>query len=479
MNPSTPIPDSGPLTSWPWLPYATGALALVLLAWLLVICGRYLRADTGTRTSIRQAARIRRTWPRLARNLGLVTLDRTPTLLQTLATSADKNGGKPEPKVLTPKLSTTVDQYGVMVTVKTVAKVGLAEFQKHADHLADAWACTRVSINPGKPGTLRIRAVRDEPLLVPYTFTPDGKPPTDLAVWDLGLDEYALATVLRMDNVPGVCVAGLPGYGKTSLINKLIAALAPSDAVQFAVADGKVSEAHEGDYADVVGRLFAFVGDDLEAANKLFTRLVELRRSRSSAIRRTLGTPNMWDKGPSKAWPLVVLVIDEAHTYFRDYKGSDPTTKKYAALTADNARLIEDLVKKGRSVGIVVIVATQKPTGDAIPTFIRDVCPVSLSFAQKTTESAVAALGEDIRNWPDANPVTMQDLGYVGVATMARQGHEGFTRIRLPKVHPDHVARIVADTAHLATDPVQLLDLLTRPSLLKGDDLDTTALTSL
>ncbi|MEV7178265.1 cell division protein FtsK [Kitasatospora sp. NPDC093679] len=486
MNLSTPVPDSGPLTFWPWLPYAAGALALALFAWLLVICGRYLMADKGTRVSIRQAWRIRRTWPRLARNLGLVTLDRTPTFLQALAASADKNGGKPEPKVLTPKLSTTVDQYGVMVTVKTVAKVGLAEFQKHADHLADAWACTRVSINPGKPGNLRIRAVRDEPLLIPYTFTPDGTPPADLSVWDLGIDEYALATVLRMSNVPGLCVAGLPGYGKTSLINKLIATLAPSEAVQFAVADGKVSEAHEGDYADVVDRLFAFVGDDLEAANKLFTRLVDLRRARSSWVRRALGGPNMWaahkwGTGPIKAWPLVVLVIDEAHTYFRDYKGSDTATKRLAALTADNARLVEDLVKKGRSVGMVVIVATQKPTGDAIPTFIRDVCPVSLSFAQKTSESAVAALGEDIRNWPDANPVTMQDPGFVGVATMARQGHEGFTRIRIPEVLPTDVARIAADTAHLTADPMELLESLLGPnmwkdsSLLKGNDLTPTA----
>ncbi|MGW4806647.1 FtsK/SpoIIIE domain-containing protein [Kitasatospora sp. NPDC004272] len=472
---NTAVPGLGAATIPPPLLYAAGAIALVLLAWLLVICGRYLSADKATRASIRQAWRIRRTWPRLARNLGLVTTDRTPTFLQSLTASGNGSGGKPEPRILTPALSTKVDRYGVMVTVKTVAKVGLAEFQKHADHLADAWACTRVSINPDKPGRLMIRAVRDEPLLIPYTFTPNGKPPADLSVWDLGLDEYALATVLRMDNVPGVCVAGLPGYGKTSLINKLIAALAPSDAVQFAVADGKVSEAHEGDYADVTDRLFAFVGDDLEAANKLFTRLVNLRRARSSAIRRVLGTPNMWAKGPSKAWPLVVLVIDEAHTYFREYKGSDPTTKKYAALTSDNARLIEDLVKKGRSVGIVVIVATQKPTGDAIPTFIRDVCPVSLSFAQKTTESAVAALGEDIRNWPDANPVTMQDPGYVGVATMARQGHEGFTRVRIPYVDPADTARVAADTAHLTADPDLLLDLLTRPHLLKGDDLDPAA----
>ncbi|MER7752685.1 FtsK/SpoIIIE domain-containing protein [Kitasatospora sp. NPDC097643] len=475
--PTAPHPATsgvlGPIGSVPsWLPYVVGAAVLVALAYLVVIGVRYLSADTETRRSIRQAARIRRTWPRLARNLGLVTTDRTPTFLQSLATTGDK---KPEPRTLTPKLHTKPDPYGVTVTVKTVPKIGLEEFQKRADHLADAWECTRVSVNPDGPGKLRIRAVRREPLFEPYAYTPDGKPPKDLSVWDLGIDEYALASVLRMSNVPGVCVAGLPGYGKTSLINGLISRLAPSGAVQFAVADGKVSEAHEGDYADVVNRLFAFVGDDLEAANKLFDRLVKLRRRRSSSIRRVLGTANMWAKGPSAAWPLVVLVIDEAHTYFREYKGTDPATKRLAGLAQENARLVEDLVKKGRSVGIVVVLATQKATGDAIPTFIRDVCPVSLSFAQKTTDAAVAALGEDIRNWPEANPVSMQDPGFVGVASMVRQGQEGYTRIRIPYVEPEHVARVAEASAHLTADPFELLTLQTGPNLTKDTDLDTVA----
>lgn len=40
--------------------------------------------------------------------------------------------------------------------------------------------------------------------------------------------------------------------------------------------------------------------------------------------------------GPSPEWPLTVLIIDEAHTYFREYRGSDATTKRLAALTAEN-----------------------------------------------------------------------------------------------------------------------------------------------
>ncbi|MET9792698.1 hypothetical protein [Streptomyces canus] len=191
----------------------------------------------------------------------------------------------------------------------------------------------------------------------------------------------------------------------------------------------------------------------MEEANKLFRHLVELRRARSTSVRRMLGVKSMWDVGPSEHWPLVVLIIDEAHTYFRDHKGSDQQTKKLAALAAENARLVEDLVKKGRSVGLLVILTTQKSTGDAIPTFIRDVCPVGLSFAQKTAEASVAALGEEIREWPDANPINLQDPAYIGVASMNHQSQPGFTRIRTPYVPDAEAAHVAEQTANLTADP--------------------------
>ncbi|MEU1791140.1 cell division protein FtsK [Streptomyces sparsogenes] len=435
-------------------PALAGAALALSGTWALWWVVRYVRADKMTRASIRQAIRVRRGWRRLAPMAGLSVTDKTPPAAVIVA----PDGKVPKPRVLIPKIKVAADRYGVVVRAVCLPKVSLAEFQRAAPYLADAWRCTRISVLPDKPGQLVIRGVRVDPLIVPNEHIPTGEVPEELAVWGLGMDEYAQAVSVSLSDVPGVTVAGLPGFGKTSLINKFICDTAPSDAIQYAVADGKVTSSHEGDYADLAQRMFAFVGDDLEEANALFKRLVKLRRDRSASIRAVLGVKNMWHVGPSATWPLTVLIVDEAHTYFRDYKGSDAQTKKLAALAADNARLVEDLVKKGRSVGILVIIATQKATGDAIPTFIRDVCPVGLSFAQKTAEAAVVALGEDIRNWPDANPTALQDPAYVGVASMAHQGRPGFTRIRTPYVADEDAARIAADTAHLTRDPAELLD---------------------
>ncbi|MGW7240798.1 FtsK/SpoIIIE domain-containing protein [Streptomyces sp. NPDC054804] len=437
-----------------------------IAVWALVWVVRYLRADAMTRQSIRQAVRVRRTWKRLAQMLKLCAIDKMPTALASLS-NAD---GKPvKPRVLVPTLKVTHDAYGVIARAGCLPGVGLEQYQKAAPHLADAWRCTRVAVTQDEPGSVVIRGVRLDPLKLPTEHRPTGKVPEKIARLDLGVDEYAQPVSVDLRHVTGMGVAGLPGKGKTSLINRLLSDWAPAPWVQFACADGKVSAAYEGDYADWVRRMFAFVGDDLEEANKLFRRLVDLRRVRSTLVRDVLGVKSMWDVDPSEKWPLVVLIIDEAHTYFRDHKGSDPKTKRLAALAAENARLVEDLVKKGRSVGMLVILATQKSTGDAIPTFIRDVCPIGLSFAQKTAEAAVAALGEDIRDWPDANPINLQDPAYVGVASMNHQSQPGFTRIRTPYVPDEWAAEIAHKTAHLTADPA---DLLPAVDLTKSDPDD-------
>src|SRR5690606_684281 len=124
-------------------------------------------------------------------------------------------------------------------------------------------------------------------------------------------------------------------------------------------------------------------------------------------------------------------------------------------------------VKKGRSVGDLVVLATQKGTGDAIPTEIRDVCPVSLSYACKTMAAAIAALGEDIREYPEANPVTLQDPLYIGVASMVVQGRPGFTRIRTPLVEDADATAACVASAELTSNPLETL-----PQLGAVGDLD-------
>jgi DNA segregation ATPase FtsK/SpoIIIE, S-DNA-T family len=433
--------------------------AATAAAWLLWTAYRFGRGPAGKRRSILQAWRIRWGWLHLARMLQLVVVDPSPRFTTRLRGYVAKKRAA-YPKLRVPRIRLTADEFGVIVRARTRPGVGLKEWQVHAQHLADAWGCTRVAVAQAKPGHLVIRAVRLDPLTQKTSWVPTGKAPAadELVSWSLGRDEYAAAVSVRLANVPGVSIAGLPGSGKTSVINSLLARYAPSPACQFVVLDGKAA----GDYEDMRERFFAFAGDDLAEANELLRRLVDLRRRRAAVIRNPvaaggLGVKNFWAVGPTETWPLVIVVIDEAHTYFAEIKGSDPEAKKPAALAAENRRLVEDLIKKGRSLGFLTVLATQKSTGDAIPTSIRDVCPVAMSFAQTTAAAAVAALGEDIREYPDANPVALQGAEYVGCASMKVEARPGFTRVRMPLVADEDVARVCAQSAHLTRDPAQLL----------------------
>jgi hypothetical protein len=57
------------------------------------------------------------------------------------------------------------------------------------------------------------------------------------------------------------------------------------------------------------------------------------------------------------------------------------------------SRLVEELIRKGRNVAIQVMLLTQRATGDAIPTRIRDNCQVAISFATRTLDGGGGRLG--------------------------------------------------------------------------------------
>lgn len=75
--------------------------------------------------------------------------------------------------------------------------------------------------------------------------------------------------------------------------------------------------------------------------------------------------PNLWDVGPSKEWPVIVVVIDEAHSYFEQIAASSRMSRAKNALAAENVYLTHRVVKLCGAVGIWFIIGTQRPTVDA------------------------------------------------------------------------------------------------------------------
>jgi S-DNA-T family DNA segregation ATPase FtsK/SpoIIIE len=352
-----------------------------------------------------------------------------------------------------PPAEVAVDDQGMTATVSAIAGAGLADYQKAAGYLADTWGCVTVRAEQQAPGLIQLRGLYYDPLLAPARVDLSGVEPASLSSWWLGWSEDSSPVQVRLAEVSGIVVAGLAGFGKTMLVAHLLGQLAPSPAVQFVLVDGKGGP----DYDRLIPRAWLAAKDDLDEVRDVLRRVHRLMLDRQASIAQVLGVTDAWHVGPSPAWPLVVVVVDEAHTFFHERKGTSPEVKAHNALVAELSRLVEELIRKGRNVAIGVMLLTQRATGDAIPTRIRDNCQVAISFATRTLDGAVAALGEEIRQHPDASPVQLNDPAYVGVAVTSLPGRPGFNRVRTPQVDHHQVAAIIRATAGLRADPGELL----------------------
>jgi DNA segregation ATPase FtsK/SpoIIIE, S-DNA-T family len=408
-----------------------------------VLVSRRLRAriarrhpqQAAARQHTRQARRLAAEWPQLAQTLGL----------------GYRDGWTRQHRFPTGEF--VVDDQGVTATVAAIAGAALSDYQKVAGSLADTWGCVSVRAEQPAPGLVRLRGLHADPLLAPARIDLSGTVPASLASWWLGWAEDSRPVMVRLAEVSGMVVAGLAGFGKTMLVAHLLGQLAPSPAVQFVLVDGKGGP----DYDRLMPRAWLHAKDDLDQVGDVLRQVHRLMVNRQASIAQVLGVTDAWHLGPSASWPLVVVVIDEAHSFFHERKGTSPEVKAHNALVAELSRLVEELVRKGRNVAIQVMLLTQRATGDAIPTRIRDNCQVAISFATRTLDGAVAALGEEIRQHPDASPILLNDPAYVGVAVTSLPGRAGFCRVRTPQVDHHQVAAIIRATTGSRADPAELL----------------------
>jgi DNA segregation ATPase FtsK/SpoIIIE, S-DNA-T family len=440
-----------------WFLFVLLAGTVVLAA---VLLGRLVRARRDRRHPQRaagrkrtgQARRLTAEWPLLAQTLRLGYQDQWTRQHRF------------------PTAEFVVDDQGVTANVAAIAGASLTDYEHAARYLADTWGCVTVRAEQQGPGRIRLRGLHRDPLLAPVRIDLSGIEPTSLTAWWLGWAEDSTLVLIRLAEVSGSVVAGLAGFGKTMLVAHLVGQLAPSPAVQFVLIDGKGGP----DYGWLFPRAWLSAKDDLDQIRDVLRQVHRLMVDRQGAIAQVLGVTDAWHVGPSPRWPLVLVVIDEAHTFFHERKGTSPEVKAHNALVAELSRLVEELIRKGRNVAIQVLLLTQRATGDAIPTRIRDNCQVAISFATRTLDGAVAALGEEIRQHPDASPVLLNDPAYVGVAVTSLPARPGFHRVRTPQVDHHQVAAIIRATAGLRADPAVLLgELTTTPDVAVLDDRRT------
>ncbi len=170
-------------------------------------------------------------------------------------------------------------------------------------------------------------------------------------------------------------------------------------------------------------------------------------RCRLRYSRDLFGESNLWSVGPSRTHPVVVVVIDECQAYL---DGKSFPTKESKAVGAEGDSIVRDLVKRGRSAGIIVILSTQRPTADSIPTSTRDNCGLRVCFSVRTREAAAAVLGE-FSTESDISPIGAP----TGVGVSSVDGAE--VRFRAPYLPDSVLRRYLRQTARLVANPLDLL----------------------
>jgi hypothetical protein len=184
--------------------------------------------------------------------------------------------------------------------------------------------------------------------------------------WGPGLSDSARIVIgqrhggalLALDvlRTPHVLLAGATGSGKGGTIRSALAG-ALEAGWQAVVIDPK--ESGEYRWLDHLGvPVLSGLAEQVEVLQQ-----IDALRQRRQALIKTAGA-DTWHQLPAEdraGWRPLLVVIDEAADLLVQVKGRSEPQREYAALQQESARLIAQVARKGRSAGVHVIVAIQRP----------------------------------------------------------------------------------------------------------------------
>lgn len=199
-----------------------------------------------------------------------------------------------------------------------------------------------------------------------------------VSLWEpvpFGVGQDGLSVSLHLPE-HNLLIGGEPGSGKSVVLSTIVGAAALDPTVHLTLLDGKDVE-----LVAWSGIADEFMGADRDGAVEVLEGLVALmddRYQRLVATRKRKVAPGDLDG-------LHVVVIDEVAFYLR---GGEKATREHFA------ELLRDLVSRGRAAGIIVVAATQKPSHDVVPTFIRDLFAYRLALRCTSPEASDTILGQ-------------------------------------------------------------------------------------
>ncbi len=344
-----------------------GDVAAVLVAGLVIAAAVALGPARRYLARMLHGSRLRRRWDRACRHARLVTInDRIPRI----------TGQRGVP-------------VGDELAVRVPHGLTVSDVEEEAETLAAILRLREVRVirDPadGSRATVRlvIRDVLSESGPLPWPNLDAAR----LSLWEpipVGLDEDAHPVVMSLVE-RNLLVGGEPGSGKSVSASMVLATAALDPDVDLYLVDGKRVEL-------ALWRPVAngFVGPSMDDAIDLLKRLQEEMDRRydwmEAHARRKV------ERGDGLR--LVLVAVDELAFYTAG--GDKSSREKFNTL-------LRDLVQRGRAAGIIVLAATQRPSGDIVPTNIRDLFGFRWALRCSTRAASDTILGMGAATGRDAD----------------------------------------------------------------------------
>ncbi len=191
----------------------------------------------------------------------------------------------------------------------------------------------------------------------------------------LGRDEYGAHVHVNLAE-RNMLLGGEPGAGKSSGLNLITAHGALSYDCKLILVDGKQVEL--GPWRHCADK---FIGPSITDALDCARWLQQIMNARYDALLAA----GLRKITPDSGEPVYLVVIDE-YAYFSATVGTKAQQAEYSALT-------RDLVARGRAAGVIVILATQRPSHQVIDPSLRDLFGYRWAFRCTTDSSSDTVLG--------------------------------------------------------------------------------------
>ncbi|HZD71939.1 MAG TPA: FtsK/SpoIIIE domain-containing protein [Actinomycetes bacterium] len=317
-------------------------------------------------------------WPAPVRDRALLVLHRSAVRRDWLQAVRHANLATYSDRVPKP-VSIEPIPAGDLMKVRIPAGRRTSELADAGETIAACLAVREIRVNRDRSNArfAEVTIVRCDPLEEYPSLAWPELYATRLSLWEpipVGVDENGMWVTVSLPE-RNVLIGGEPGAGKSVAASMLVATAALDPEVDLMLFDGKRVE-----LATWAGCAERIVGPSLEEA---IDTLREVQVELDARLLRLLANRRRKFARGDGIRPLV-LVVDELAYYC-----TGPDRRQ----CAEFSQLLRDIVSRGRAPGIIVIAATQKPSGDTVPTYLRDLFGFRWALRCSTPQASDTILG--------------------------------------------------------------------------------------